>query len=258
MFLKSRERVKKFYELVDNANYYITKEKYEDAIGLYNAINNAYNQIPASMQTEALSQSLDKLNRELILYLKIKEVHNLIANKNFSKIDDTLAYMKQIINKLKEQKPKPISLIRFGEEKCKYYEEFAKKEHEKELFNRKYEKIRETITKGDKKKATLLYEDLKSKFKDVEKYGRALDLFEKLEAVRKKVESTEPFKHKAQEYYETVHLEKKKEPVKEVPKEIPKKQVEIKEKTVEEELSEIHKLLKQNDVSNAKRLLKRI
>ena len=36
MFLKSRERVKKFYELVDKANEEIKNEKYDDAIGFIN------------------------------------------------------------------------------------------------------------------------------------------------------------------------------------------------------------------------------
>ncbi|MBS3155231.1 hypothetical protein J4404_01895, partial [Candidatus Woesearchaeota archaeon] len=208
MFLKSRERVKKFYELVDKANEEIKNEKYDDAIGLYSLINQAYESIPKNMQSEEIAQKLDKLNRELILYLKIKEVHNLIANKNFSKVDDIINYMRLIINKLKEQQPMPISLIKFGEEKCRYYENLNRIESEKELFNKKYEKIREIIRKGDKKRAMLLFEDLKLRFKDIEKYGKALDLFEKLEAVRKKVESAEPFKHKAQEYYEHVDIEK--------------------------------------------------
>lgn len=254
MFLKSRERVKKFYALIAEANEYISKGKYEDAIGLYNTINTTYEGIPVSMKTEALSQNLDRLNRELILYLKIKEVHNLIANKNFSKIEDILNYMKLIIEKLKEQKPKPISLIKFGEEKLVYYKELAEKEHQKELFNRKYEKIREAIHRGDKKKAALLYEDLKLKFKDIERYGRALDLYEKLEDIRKRLENPTLIKHKAQEYYEHVHIEKK-EPIK--VKEQPKKE-EIKEKNVEDELSKIRKLLKENDVDSAKRLLNRI
>lgn len=256
MFLKSRERIKKFYELIAEANEFIKNGKYEDAIGLYNHINDAYESIPNAMKTEVLSQNLDKLNRELILYLKIKELGYMISNKNFTRIPETMEYMKQILNKLKEKDPKPISLIKFGEERIAYFNELSKKEQEKDLFNKKYERIKDAIRKGDKKRATLLFEDLKTKFKDVEKYGRALDLFEKLEAVRKRLENPEPIKHKINEYYEHTHFEEGKEPIKKIKKE--EKREEIKEKRVEDELSQIHKLLEKNDVSNAKKLLDKV
>ncbi|MBU0929925.1 MAG: hypothetical protein KJ623_02540 [Nanoarchaeota archaeon] len=250
MFLKARDRIKKFYSLIAETDVLVKNERYEDAIGLYNEVNKAYESIPISMRTEALSQNLDRLNRELILYLKIKEIHTLISNKNFSRIDEMLEYIKMLIFKLKEQTPKPISLIKFGEDKYRYYGEMYKVEREKDLFNKKYERIKEAIIKGDIKRATLLFEDLKLKFKDVEKYGKALDLYGKLEQIRRKIENPETIKHKGVEYYNS-----KKEPVKE--KIIEKKEV-VNEKTVDEELSEIHKLLKENDVSNAKRLFKRL
>ena len=252
MFLKSRERVKKFYELVDKANEEIKNEKYDDAIGLYSLINQAYESIPKNMQSEEIAQKLDKLNRELILYLKIKEVHNLIANKNFSKVDDIINYMRLIINKLKEQQPMPISLIKFGEEKCRYYENLNRIESEKELFNKKYEKIREIIRKGDKKRAMLLFEDLKLRFKDIEKYGKALDLFEKLEQIKQKLEKEE-IKHQINYYYENKAEDIKEKPIKKEPV-----KEEVKEKDVDEELSQIAKLLKSNDVNNAKRLFKKL
>ena len=252
MFLKSRERVKKFYELVDKANEEIKNEKYDDAIGLYSLINQAYESIPKNMQSEEIAQKLDKLNRELILYLKIKEVHNLIANKNFSKVDDIINYMRLIINKLKEQQPMPISLIKFGEEKCRYYENLNRIESEKELFNKKYEKIREIIRKGDKKRAMLLFEDLKLRFKDIEKYGKALDLFEKLEQIKQKLEKEE-VKHQINYYYENKAEDIKEKPIKKEPV-----KEEVKEKDVDEELSQIAKLLKSNDVNNAKRLFKKL
>lgn len=255
MFLKSRERLKQFYRLVAEANELVKNEKYEDAIGLYNKINSAYEAIPNSMRTEALSQNLDKLNRELILYLKIKELGYMITNKNFEKIPETIEYMKLIIDKLKQQTPKPLSLIKLGDEKCNYFDELSKKEYEKDLFNKKYEKIKDAIRKGDKKRAMLLFEDLKLKLKDIEKYEKAIDLFEKLEAVRKRLESPEPVKHKVQEYYEHVHFEKKQAPIKKVEKKI---QEEVKETKVEDELSQIHKLLDKNNVSEAKKLLKHL
>ena len=178
-------------------------------------------------------------------------------NRNFSGIPETIEYMKTIINKLKEDVPKPISLIKFGEEKCVYYNELCNKEYEKHLFEKKYERIKDAIRKGDKKRAMLLFEDLKTKFKDVEKYGKALDLFEKLEAVRKRIESPEPIKHKIHEYYEHVHFDKKQAPIKkEVKKEI--KQKDVKETKIEDELSQIRKLLEKNDVGGAKKLLKHI
>ena len=257
MFLKSRERIKKFYGLIADANELIKNEKYEDAIGLYNQTNSAYEAIPNSMRTEALSQNLDKLNRELILYLKIKELGYIISSKNFEKIPETIEYMRLIIDKLKQQTPKPVSLIKFGEEKCKYFDELSKKEYEKDLFNKKYEKIKDAIKKGDKKRALLLFGDLKLKLKDVEKYEKAIDLFEKLEAVRKRLESQEPVKHKIHEYYEHVHFDKKFGPEKkEVKKEIKKEEIE--EKVVEDELSQVHKLLEKNDVNGAKKLLKHV
>lgn len=256
MFLKSRDRIKKFYELITEANEFIKNEKYEDAIGLYNRINEAYNSIPTNMRTEALSKNLDKLNRELILYLKIKEINTLIMNKNFSRVPETIEYMNMIIFKLKEDTPKPVSLIKFGEEKIRYFKDLSEKEHEKHLFDIKYERIKDAIRKGDKKRAMLLFEDLKSKFKDVEKYGRVLDLFEKLEAVRKRLESPEPIRHKIHEYYEHTHFEKGKEPVKKVEKRI--EQEKVRETNVEDELSQIHKLLDKNNVSEAKKLLKHL
>lgn len=258
MFLKARDRIKKFYSLIAETDVLIKNEKYEDAIGLYNEVNKAYDSIPSTMRTEALSKNLDKLNRELILYLKIKEIHSLIATKNFSRINEMLDYIKMMIDKLKEQTPKPISLIKFGEDKCKYYENMYKVEYEKDIFNKKYERIKDAITKGDKKRATLLFEDLKLKFKDVEKYGKALDLYEKLEQIRRKIENPEIIKHKAVEYYERVP---KKESVKEksVKEKVAEKHQEtVKEKSVDEEFSEIHKLLAENNVDSAKRLLKRI
>lgn len=255
MFLKARDRIKKFYDLIAESNEFIKKEKYEDAIGLYNHINSAYESIPVTMRTEALTKNLDKLNRELILYLKIKEIQVLITNKNFSKIPEIIEYMGMIVNKLREDTPKPISLIKFGEEKISYYNNLHKQEYEKDLFNRKYERIRDAIKKGDKKRAFLLFEDLKTKVKDVEKYGKALELYEKIEKIREKIEKPELIKHKATEYYEH-KLPKKEEPKKEVKKE-EKKEI-IKEENPDQELSKIHDLLNKNQLEEAKKILKRL
>jgi len=164
--------IKRIYSYIAEINDYIAKQQYEEALVPYAKLSEL---VKGKELPEKLQNSIDKVSKELILYLEIKKVHNLLKSKLYSLVPDTLNFIEQIISTLETEKADK-QLIKFAKSKFQYYKNLYEKEKEHLEFEKHFKKIKKLLEQGEKEKALALVETLKHKIKSAPKYKKLIEL----------------------------------------------------------------------------------
>ncbi|MFA5176163.1 MAG: hypothetical protein WC413_02800 [Candidatus Nanoarchaeia archaeon] len=263
MFSRSKNRVKKFTELTKEIDGLINKSRYEDAIFYYAKANEVFDTIPNSLKTNELRQVLEDINRELILYMKVKELHILVSENKLARVPELIEDIEMIIKYIDENIPNKQNLIDFATEQLDSLRKKSNELHENLQFNSRHMNFHILIKRKDFKKARIEIAKLEELYRKVSFHRKKVFLFSKLQRLKDELrlaEGKEANKIQVKHYLFEKHST---ESIKPEYKEVLKPQAKIKktviiEQTPEEICDRVHKLLKKNNLKDAQKLIESV
>ncbi|MDD5133091.1 MAG: hypothetical protein PHD81_02820 [Candidatus Nanoarchaeia archaeon] len=263
MFSRSKNRVKKFGELTKEIDKLIDKARYEDAIFYYAKANEVFDAIPASLKTNELRQILEDINRELILYMKVKELHILVSENKLARVPELIEDIEMVIKYINENIPNKQNLIDFATEQLDYLRKKSDELHENLQFNSRHINFHILIKRKDFTKARAEINKLEDLYRKVSFHRKKIFLFNKLQRLKDELrlaEGKEANKAQVKHYLFEKHST---EFIKPEYKEVLKLKAKIKktvivEQTPEEICNRIHKLLKKNNLKDAQKLMESV
>ncbi|MBS3161306.1 hypothetical protein J4476_01260 [Candidatus Woesearchaeota archaeon] len=148
------KRVREFNKLLRTSHDFIKENKFSEALEYYNLLNKHFNHIPKRNRTKEMSNGLNLVYEELRLYMRINEAYSLAKDGNFSKMNEELTIINDIVHDLKSERSSEIPpLLESTEKYFSFLKEVYNFNISKKSFIEHYNNINSDIKSMDIAKA---------------------------------------------------------------------------------------------------------
>ncbi|MEK6955242.1 MAG: hypothetical protein AABW52_01145, partial [Nanoarchaeota archaeon] len=148
------KRVREFNKLLKTSHDFIKENKFSEALEYYNLLNKHFNHVPKAHRTKEMSDGLRLVYEELRLYMRINEAYSLAKKGDFSKMNEELNTINEIVHDLHSENSKEIPpLLESTEKYFTFLKEVYSFSVSKKSFVEHYNNINSDIENMDIAKA---------------------------------------------------------------------------------------------------------
>jgi len=174
-----QNRFNEFKVLLDTSYRYLEQRNFDSALALYHYIDAKYNKLPEEDKTQYIKNSLDHLKKELILYLNITDLSTNFEKKSEDELKEKLDYVQFLINDIISNYPKSKPLIQYAVDNHKSMSDMLKKHIYERGFKHLYEEI-QILKNTNPEEAFRKYNYLIDCYRELTKSGYDYKLLEEL------------------------------------------------------------------------------